>query len=68
MPHIAPSLPDQNNTVDCGVFVLKYFEVVFGKLPLRISPKMIHDHDLSLGGVFKRSLFTRKEVRDKRAW
>ncbi|KAK7248263.1 small ubiquitin-like modifier deconjugating peptidase [Aureococcus anophagefferens] len=63
MPIFAPDLPKQRNSFDCGVYVLKFFDLLFDKpLPARAA-----DDDMTFGDRFSKQLFKREDVKAKRA-
>ncbi|KAH8080357.1 hypothetical protein JL720_9050 [Aureococcus anophagefferens] len=62
MPVFAPDLPKQRNSFDCGVYVLKFFDLLFDKpLPARAA-----DDDMTFGDRFSKKLFKREDVKAKR--
>ena len=62
MPVFAPDLPKQRNSFDCGVYVLKFFDLLFDKpLPARAA-----DDDMTFGDRFSNKLFKRDDVKAKR--
>jgi len=63
MPVFTPFLPKQENGFDCGVFVLKFFDLLFNA-PL---PERATDDDMTFGGRFSKELFGTVEVDAKRA-
>ncbi|KAH8066257.1 hypothetical protein JL722_687 [Aureococcus anophagefferens] len=62
MPVFAPDLPKQRNSFDCGVYVLKFFDLLFDKpLPARAA-----DDDMTFGDRFSKKLFKREDAKAKR--
>ena len=66
LPLVRPMLPRQRNLVDCGVYVLKYFDDLFDADPLLVAREMLSAKGASLGGRFHNEIFSASDVCDKR--
>ena len=58
MPVVLPDLPRQRNSFDCGVYVLKFFDLLYGRPP----PVRAGGRDTTFSGQFAKNLFTRADV------
>ena len=63
MPVVLPDLPRQRNSFDCGVYVLKFFDLLHAQL----IPERRAADDMSFSDRFRTDLFHRPEVKQKRA-
>lgn len=63
MPRVHPRVPKQDNSFDCGVFLLEYAEQVLKRLP-HISRQDIANN---LDSIFRRDLFNADVIMMKRA-
>ncbi|KAH8061411.1 hypothetical protein JL722_4028 [Aureococcus anophagefferens] len=60
--HLHWSLAVVRNSFDCGVYVLKFFDLLFDKpLPARAA-----DDDMTFSNQFRKTLFKREDVKAKR--
>ena len=58
MPVVLPDLPRQRNSFDCGVYVLKFFDLLYGRSP----PVRAGGRDTTFSGQFAKNLFARADV------
>ena len=57
MPVVLPDLPRQRNSFDGGVYVLKFFDLLYGR-----PPPVRAGRDSTFSGQFAKNLFTRADV------
>ena len=57
MPVVLPDLPRQRNSFDGGVYVLKFFDLLYGR-----PPPVRAGRDSTFSGQFAKNLFTRVDV------
>ena len=66
-PDVHPDVPAQNNSYDCGVYILKYaawfFESIKGASPIRITQKSVAR---KLEGVIHKNIFSLDDIKKMR--